>query len=89
MNSCISRSLSGGVGVGSAGEATLAVRVVAPCEGEAASGGVRGSGRGPSRGVGGVLMALGEEIPRTEITDGVRMLRHFREYFDDGTPPKR
>jgi hypothetical protein len=34
-------------------------------------------------------MALGEEIPRTEITDGVRMLRHFREYFDDGTPPKR
>ena len=36
-----------------------------------------------------VLMALGEEIPQAELKDGVRMLRHFREYFDDGTPPKR
>jgi carbamoyl-phosphate synthase large subunit len=36
-----------------------------------------------------VLMALGEEIPKAELKDGVRMLRHFREYFDDGQPPQR
>ncbi len=29
-----------------------------------------------------VLMALGEPIPKVEMKDGVRMLRHYREFFD-------